>query len=89
MMEYEQKDSDDQDGPPLTQHGAMDAVLKGPHFWRASATDNSKSGGARGGQPVVIATRKVRVQQNKGGPDERVRRGQVAVVAHAVLSLAL
>jgi hypothetical protein len=24
-------------GPPLTQHGAMDAVLKGPHFWRASA----------------------------------------------------
>jgi len=25
MMEYEQKDNDDRDGPPLTQHGAMDA----------------------------------------------------------------
>jgi hypothetical protein len=27
MMEYEQKDSDDRDGPPLTKHGAMGAVL--------------------------------------------------------------
>ena len=36
--------------PPLTQRGAQcGAILKGPHFWRASATDNSKScGGPKG-----------------------------------------
>jgi hypothetical protein len=36
--------------PPLTQRGTQcGAILKGPHFWRASATDNSKScGGPKG-----------------------------------------
>ena len=50
MMEYEQKDNDDRDGPPLTQHGTMDAVLKG-------SCDHSRSAISEASRPWRNATR--------------------------------